>query len=96
MNDSTRAMRRPRGAWPRPARTSAAIIATAALALLAAACGGSPVTDRFRRLTGCGRVSELPEDARLLPLRALARRAELPRPQQQRSAPEEPGRSARG
>jgi hypothetical protein len=42
MNDSTRAMRRPRGAWPRPARTSAAIIATAALALLAAACGGSP------------------------------------------------------
>jgi hypothetical protein len=41
MNDSTRAMRRPRGAWPRHARTAAAVIATAALALLAA-CGGSP------------------------------------------------------
>ncbi len=39
MNDSTRIARRPRRAWPRPART---IIATAALALLAAACGGSP------------------------------------------------------
>jgi hypothetical protein len=39
MNDSTRVIRRPR----RPiARTAAAIIATAALALLAAACSGSP------------------------------------------------------
>lgn len=42
MNDSTRIMRRPRRAWPRPARTAAAIIVTAALALLTAACGGSP------------------------------------------------------
>lgn len=42
MNDSTRAMCRPRGAWPRHARTAAAIIATAVLALLAAACSSSP------------------------------------------------------
>lgn len=43
MNDSARLMRRPRRAWPRPARTAAAIIATAALTLLAAACSsGSP------------------------------------------------------
>jgi hypothetical protein len=39
MNHSTRLRRRAR---PRPARTAAALIATAALALLAAACGGSP------------------------------------------------------
>jgi hypothetical protein len=38
MNDSTRVMRWPRRAWPRPAQTAAAIIATAGLALLAAAC----------------------------------------------------------
>jgi hypothetical protein len=37
MNDSTRVTRR-----PRPARTAAAIIATVGLALLAAACSGSP------------------------------------------------------
>jgi hypothetical protein len=42
MNHSTRVMRRPRRAWPRTARTAAAVIATAALALLAAACSGSP------------------------------------------------------
>jgi hypothetical protein len=42
MNDSTRAMRRPRRVRPRSARTAAAIIAIAALALLAAACGGGP------------------------------------------------------
>jgi hypothetical protein len=42
MNDSTRVMRRPRRARPRPARTAAAILAATALALLAAACGGSP------------------------------------------------------
>lgn len=41
MNDSTLVMRRPRGTWPRPARTAAAVIAGAVLALLAA-CGGSP------------------------------------------------------
>ncbi len=37
MNDSTRVTRR-----PRPARTAAGVIATVGLALLAAACGGSP------------------------------------------------------
>jgi hypothetical protein len=42
MNDSARVMRRPRRAWPPTARTVAAIIAAAVLALLAAACGGSP------------------------------------------------------
>jgi hypothetical protein len=42
MNDSTRVMRRPPRAWPRPARAAGAIIATAALALLAAACSGGP------------------------------------------------------
>ena len=40
MNDSTRIKRRPRRASP-PARVRAAIIATAGLALLATACGGS-------------------------------------------------------
>jgi hypothetical protein len=40
MNDGTRVIRRPRGAWPPTVRTAAAIIATAGLALLAAACGG--------------------------------------------------------
>jgi hypothetical protein len=39
MNDRTHVMRRPRRAWPATARTTAAI-ATAGLALLAAACGG--------------------------------------------------------
>jgi hypothetical protein len=39
MNDSTRVIRRAR---PRPARAAPVIIATAALALLAAACSGSP------------------------------------------------------
>jgi hypothetical protein len=43
MNDGTRVIRGPRRAWPLIARTAAAIIATATLALLAAACsGGSP------------------------------------------------------
>ena len=42
MNHSIRIRRRPRRAWPRPARTGAAFIATAALALLTAACSGSP------------------------------------------------------
>jgi hypothetical protein len=42
MNDSTRVLRRPRQRGPRPARTAAAIIATATLALLAAGCSGSP------------------------------------------------------
>jgi hypothetical protein len=42
MNHSTRVKRRLRRAWPPTARTAAAIIATAALALLAVACSGSP------------------------------------------------------
>jgi hypothetical protein len=43
MNDGTRVIRGPRRAWPPIARTAAAIMATAALALLAAACSsGSP------------------------------------------------------
>ena len=40
--NGTRVLRRPRRARPRSACTAAAIIATAALALLAAACGGGP------------------------------------------------------
>ena len=43
MNDSIRVMRRRRRAWPRAARTAAAIIATVGLALLAA-CSGSSST----------------------------------------------------
>jgi hypothetical protein len=43
MNDSTGVIRRPWRAWPPIARTAAAVIAMAALALLAAACsGGGP------------------------------------------------------
>ena len=42
MNDSIRVRCRPRRARLRPARTAAALIATAALALLSAACSGSP------------------------------------------------------
>jgi hypothetical protein len=42
MNDRVRVMGRLRRAWPPMARTAVAIVATAALALLAAACGGSP------------------------------------------------------
>jgi hypothetical protein len=41
-NDSTRVTRRPRRARPPTARIASTIIATAALALLAAACSGSP------------------------------------------------------
>jgi len=41
MRHSTRILRRSRRAWPWPARTAAAVIATAVLALLAA-CGGGP------------------------------------------------------
>jgi hypothetical protein len=41
MGDSTRAVGRRRRAWPSAVRTAAAIMATAGLALLAAACGGS-------------------------------------------------------
>jgi hypothetical protein len=42
MNHRTRVMSRLQRARPRPARTAAAVIATTVLALLAAACGGSP------------------------------------------------------
>jgi hypothetical protein len=40
MNDSTGVTRRPWRAWPPTARTAVAVIATAVLALLAAACSG--------------------------------------------------------
>jgi hypothetical protein len=39
-----------------------------------------PIIGRFRRLTECGRASELPVSARLLGLHALPGRTELPRP----------------
>src|SRR6266536_2168452 len=43
MNDSTRVIGQSQRAWPPTARTVAAVIATAVLALLAVACsGGSP------------------------------------------------------
>jgi hypothetical protein len=42
MNHSTRVIRRPRRAWQAPARRAAAIIATVAFALPAAAFGGGP------------------------------------------------------
>jgi hypothetical protein len=42
VNHSARVIRRPSRAWPRPAQTAVAIIAAAVLALLAAACSGSP------------------------------------------------------
>jgi hypothetical protein len=41
MNDSTRAMRRPRRAWLPGARTAAAVVAAATVALTATACGAS-------------------------------------------------------
>ncbi len=44
MNYSIRVIRRPRRAWPTAARIAAAIIATAGLVLLAAACSGSPTS----------------------------------------------------
>jgi len=42
MNHSICVIRRPGRAWPSTARTAAAIIATAGLGLMAAACGGGP------------------------------------------------------
>jgi hypothetical protein len=54
MNDSTRAIRRPRRARPPTARTVVAIIAMAALALLAAACSGSPSSTGSRGAPNAG------------------------------------------
>jgi hypothetical protein len=42
MHDSARVLRRPRRAWPPTARTAAAVVAAASLALLVVACGASP------------------------------------------------------
>jgi len=42
MNDTARIARRPRRVWPATARTAAAVIATATVLLLAAACGSGP------------------------------------------------------
>jgi hypothetical protein len=96
MNDGTRIIRRPRR---RIARTAAAIV-VAGLALLAAACSvqqqRQPVVRRFRRLTEHEQVSELPVSDRLLPLHALARCAELPRPPRQRTSPEDQRAAPRG
>jgi len=57
MNDSTRVMHRPRRAGPPRPRTAAAIIATAALALLASACSGSPSSTGSPPSTGTGGAS---------------------------------------
>ena len=57
MNDSTHVPSRPRRAGPPRARTAAAIIATAALALLTAACGGSPSSKDNPSSTGTGGAS---------------------------------------
>ena len=62
MNDSTRVVRGQRRAWPRTARTAAAIIATAALALPATACSGgsssgSPVVTNVASSTRSGSSS---------------------------------------
>ena len=59
MNDSTRVMRRPRRAWQPTARTAAAIIATAALALLAA-CSGSPSSAGSGGSPNAGRSASSP------------------------------------
>ena len=82
-------------AW-RPARTAAAIIAAAALALLMAACGGSPSS------TGSGGSSDArgsttsPSAVAYSALHALPRRAELPRPRQQRTGPQGRPAATRG
>lgn len=51
-----------------------------------------PIVCRFRRLNKLGRVNQLPladfSDALLLPLHARQRDSELPRPRQQRTAPQ--------
>jgi hypothetical protein len=60
MNDSTHVMRRPRRAGPPPARTAAAIIATAALALLTAACSGSPSSTGSGGSTNAGGPANSP------------------------------------
>jgi len=59
MNDSTRVRRRLRRAWPPTARTAAAIIATAALALLAA-CSGSPSSAGSGGSPNAGRSASSP------------------------------------
>jgi len=60
MNDSTHVPRRPRRAGPPPARTAAAIIATAALALLTAACSGSPSSTGSGGSTNAGGPANSP------------------------------------
>ncbi len=84
MSGSARIMRRHWRAWPTAARTAAAVIAAATLALLAACMRRQPV---IGRLTKCRRFSELPISGRLLPLHALSRRASFPDPAQRRRDP---------
>jgi hypothetical protein len=82
MNDRTRVVRRSRRAGPQPAWTAAAITATAALALLAAACRGSPPSTGSGGSPSAGGAahSKLVAFSHCM---ALARRAELARPIQQ-------------
>ena len=58
MNGSTHVMRRPRWARPPAARTAAAIIATAALAVLATACGSSPTSTASGSASTAGRSAK--------------------------------------
>ena len=88
MSDSARVIQRRRRAWPPAPRTLAAVIATAGLCLLMAACGGSSGESRgaAQLENHCLPGTDL-TGARLLPLHAGPQRVEIPRPkhQQQRS-----------
>ena len=60
MNDGARVINRPRRAWPRPARAAAAVIATASLALPAAAFSSgsrSPTAARGSSTAGASALS---------------------------------------
>jgi hypothetical protein len=81
MNHSTSVRRRPRRTWragPRPARTAAAIVAMAVLALLAAACGGSPPSTGSGGSPAAGGSATSPS-AVAYSACIRPRRAELPR-----------------
>ncbi len=87
MNDSASVRRRPRRAWQTSAEKAAAIIAMAGLALLAAACGGSPSSTGSGSPSNARSTNDFPS-GRLLPLHAFQRGDQLPRPRQQRSDPQ--------
>ncbi|HEX4679847.1 MAG TPA: hypothetical protein VH210_11675 [Gaiellaceae bacterium] len=63
MNDSTRVVRSTEWAWPPAARTAAATIATAGLAVLAAGCGGSSGSHATQRGTTVATSSSNPSAA---------------------------------